>query len=159
MKHNKYTKEQLINAISNSTSIRQSLLSLGIAAQGGNYRVIHNAIKTYNIDISHFKQQSWAKDKIFGPKKNLEDYLSNKFPIQSYKLKLKLLQEKIFPYMCSNCKSTTWMDQKIPLELDHIDGNHKNNNLNNLRLLCPNCHALTDNYRGKNIKCSKLSSE
>jgi len=42
------------------------------------------------------------------------------------------------------------MDQPIPLELDHIDGNHQNNALDNLRLLCPNCHSLTPTFRGKN---------
>lgn len=44
----------------------------------------------------------------------------------------------------------TWMGKKISLELDHIDGNNKNNLISNLRYLCPNCHALTPTYRGKN---------
>lgn len=50
------------------------------------------------------------------------------------------------------CGNTEWLDKHIPLELHHINGNHKDNRLSNLQLLCPNCHALTDNYRGKNIK-------
>jgi len=48
------------------------------------------------------------------------------------------------------CKQITWLEKDIPLELHHIDGDHSNNELSNLTLLCPNCHALTDNYRGKN---------
>jgi predicted HNH restriction endonuclease len=40
----------------------------------------------------------------------------------------------------------------IPLELHHIDGDKTNNTLENFQLLCPNCHALTDSYRGKNVK-------
>lgn len=44
------------------------------------------------------------------------------------------------------------MGEPIPLQLDHIDGNHTNNKLENLQILCPNCHAKTPTYCGKNIK-------
>lgn len=52
--------------------------------------------------------------------------------------------------VCSSCKGETWMGNPIPLELDHIDGNAGNNRLDNLRLLCPNCHALTPTHKAKN---------
>lgn len=62
---------------------------------------------------------------------------------------------------CECCGLEEWNGEKIPLEVHHIDGNHLNNVLENLQLLCPNCHALTDNWRGKNIKKSeqKIISE
>ena len=44
----------------------------------------------------------------------------------------------------------TWNGQTIPLELHHVNGNNKDNSLENLQLLCPNCHALTSNYRNRN---------
>ena len=150
MSRAKYTENELKTAIQNSTSIRQALIFLGLAGKGGNYRVIHRAINKYNIDISHFNGQGWSKNKIIGPKRSIEEYLSNKFKIQSYGLRNRLLKEGILEYVCSNCLLNKWLTGPIPLELDHIDGNHENNNLSNLRLLCPNCHALTDNYRGKN---------
>lgn len=53
-------------------------------------------------------------------------------------------------HICSICKSTTWNNQPIPLELDHIDGNSYNNTRSNLRMICPNCHAQTPTYKGKN---------
>lgn len=52
--------------------------------------------------------------------------------------------------MCENCKMTEWLGQPIPLEVHHKDGNRHHNELANYELLCPNCHALTDSYRGKN---------
>lgn len=51
---------------------------------------------------------------------------------------------------CGNCKNTEWMGAKIPLEVHHIDGDSTNNHPDNLDLLCPNCHALTDTYKAKN---------
>ena len=53
-------------------------------------------------------------------------------------------------HVCSRCEGTTWQGVPIPLELDHRDGDHRNNSRTNLRILCPNCHALTDTYKGRN---------
>lgn len=53
-------------------------------------------------------------------------------------------------YKCEVCGLSEWMGQSIPLELDHIDGNADNNSPENLRLICPNCHAQTETYKGAN---------
>jgi hypothetical protein len=51
---------------------------------------------------------------------------------------------------CMMCGNTEWLEQPIPLELDHIDGDASNNLPINLRLICPNCHALTPTWKGRN---------
>ena len=150
MKLYKYTKKQLKDAVVSSTSMRQVLIQLGVAPFGGNYDVLRNALKHFNLDTSHFRGQAWNKGLSTGPKQPIEKYLSNEIEIQSYKLKNRLPKEAIFKHKCSNCRRTTWIGKPIPLELDHINGNNKDNNLENLRLLCPNCHALTPTYRSKN---------
>ena len=86
-------------------------------------------------------------------KMTLIKYLANSKDIQSNKVRIKLLEEGYKEYKCESCGLTTWLDQPIPLELHHKDGNRENNTLENFILLCPNCHAFTDSYRGKN--CAK----
>lgn len=71
---------------------------------------------------------------------------------QSHKLRKRLLNEGYKSHQCENCFLSEWQGNQIPLELHHVDGNRYNNTLQNLKLLCPNCHALTDTYRARNIK-------
>ena len=150
MKLHKYTIEQLKEAILASTSMRQTLMKVNVAPYGGNYDVLRKAIHHFNLDTSHFAGQAWNKGKTLPSKVSLEQYLNNEMPIQSFKLKNRLLKEKIFEAKCFSCNATEWLDEEIPLELNHINGDNKDNRLINLRLLCPNCHALTPTYRSKN---------
>lgn len=154
MKQRKWNEEQLREAVKNNKSIRGVLIDLGLAPKGGNFATIKKAIKTYNIDSSHFTGQLWNKGGhvICNPAASLESILNNEVSYLSHKLKIRLIREGIKEEVCEMCGNKEWLGHKIPLELHHIDGNHNNNNLNNIQLLCPNCHALTDNYRGKKIK-------
>ena len=73
--------------------------------------------------------------------------------------KYKKLIIENFGYECSECLLSEWRCKPISLELDHIDGNNKNNDLSNLRLLCPNCHSQTETFRGRNIKGQDISDD
>jgi hypothetical protein len=147
----RFDEKPLREAVIQSKSFRQVLQVLGIVAAGGNYDTLKRYIKKYQIDTSHFTGQLWSKGIIIGPKQPIEEYLSNQRYITSYKLKNRLFEEKILARQCMECRLTSWRDRPIALELHHKDGNKDNNNLSNLSILCPNCHAQTTNYRGKNI--------
>jgi hypothetical protein len=149
-----YTKEHLEPIVKKCFSIREVLIALQKKPCGGNYKTINKYL--IGIDTSHFKGRKWNKGRTFQAKRPISDYLGNKAPIKSYKLKKRLIREKIVESKCSGCKLEKWLDYPIPLELHHIDGDHANNKLSNLCLLCPNCHALTPTYRGKNIGKSNL---
>ena len=86
------------------------------------------------------------------PKMNLEDYLANSTDIQTNKVRKKILEENIKAHKCECCGLETWLGQPIPLEVHHKDGDRSHNELSNFELLCPNCHAFTDSYRGKNSR-------
>ena len=82
----------------------------------------------------------------------LEQYLSESKDIQTNKVRTRLLEEGYKEHRCECCGLVTWLDKPIPLELHHKDGDRTNNTLENFQLLCPNCHAFTDSYRGKNSR-------
>ena len=86
------------------------------------------------------------------PKKTSLEYASKSHGVKSHILKNKLLDEKIRERKCEKCKLSVWNGSEIPLELHHIDGNRFNNEIKNLEILCPNCHAQMPNNSGKNIK-------
>lgn len=153
----KYTDEQLIEAVKTSLSIAEVCRKLGIKAVGGNYATIHNKINKLNLDTTHFTGKAWnqgLKYKVVVLAKPLQEILKENILYPSYKLKLRLIKEGLKEEKCECCGNTEWLGQPIKLELHHINGNHNDNRLENLQLLCPNCHAYTDNYRGKNIKWS-----
>ena len=83
----------------------------------------------------------------------LEEYLATSVDIQSNKIRIKLLAEGLKEHKCECCGLEIWLGRPIPLELHHKDGNRHNNTIENFALLCPNCHAFTESYRGKN--CAK----
>ena len=147
----KYTEEQFIEAVKTSTSVRQVLSKIGVKEAGGNYKVAKDKIKRLNLDTSHFTGMGWLKGQTHKhTTKPIEYYLTEDSYHQSYKLKLRLISEGIKNHRCECCGITEWRGQPTPIELDHINGNNRDNRLENLRLLCPNCHAQTPTYRGRN---------
>ena len=99
-------------------------------------------INLFEIDISHFTGQAHRKGKKALNKKSVESYLTSNSSIPSSRLREKLLEANYFQRRCYHCSMTEWNGEPIPLELHHIDCNHNNNELENLNILCPNCHAL-----------------
>ena len=154
----KYTMEQFVSAVANNYNVRQVLTELGLKPAGGNYSFAKRRIKELSLDTSHWgtvkNRQGWAKGKKFPEKsKPIEHYLiEGNISIGSNKLKKRLFKENYFEKKCYKCNRTEWNDLPIRLELEHINGKHNDNRIRNLTILCPNCHAQTDTYRGKNKK-------
>lgn len=148
-------EEELRNVIEKSKNRKEVFKYFGLhESSNHSYKIINYYIKHYNIDISHFKAYGEGAIKHSKCQKiSLHDIFCGNHPLYStYKLKNKLLNENIFNSECSNCKLSEWNSLPIPLDLDHINGIATDHRLENLRLLCRNCHAQTDNFCGKNVK-------
>lgn len=156
-KWEKFTRQEIEQFVKESDSYAQLALKCGYGKTSGSYlKQMKQMITQFNLDISHFTGQGWLSGKTYESDKYMpfEEYIKNG-NVQTNKLRKKLLREGLKEHECECCKNTTWNGQSIPLEVHHIDGNKDNNDLSNLQLLCPNCHALTDNYKGKNTKKHK----
>lgn len=155
MKKRSWTESQLTEAVKKSKSYRQVLFCLNLKSAGGNYAQVKKYIQEYNLDKSHFTGRGWNKGlKGFGkPIIPLEKILVQDSDYQSYKLKKRLFSSGLKQQRCEMCEwNKKSLDGRLPLELDHINGNSKDNRLENLRVLCPNCHSLMPHYRGRNRK-------
>ena len=151
-KKRNWSVEQLTLAVKNSFSYRQVLAKLNLIPAGGNYDQLKKYLKEYDLDISHFKGKAWNKGLtgIGKPRLKLNEILGKNTYFQSFKLKYRLFAAKLKPMHCEKCgwaKKT--FDGYLPLELHHINGDRHDNRLKNLLILCPNCHSLQPNHRGR----------
>lgn len=160
MPSKRYTDEEFIVAVEKSTSIRQVLIKLDLSPKGGSYRTVHRKVKELDLDISHFTGQGWNTAKGLKNPHYISafEYLGTDKEISSHELRIKLYKENILEEKCSLCGlGPEWQGKSITLQLDHINGCSSDNRLENLRIVCPNCHSQTPTFRGRNIT-PKLSS-
>ena len=161
MTRRRWTEDQLIEAVAQNTTVAGVVRQLRLIAAGGNYRSVNRVIAQLGLDTSHFKGQGWSRGLRLdqGPRRPLADVLTADSPYLSNTLKRRLLKAGLKSPNCEGCGRSTWNGLPIPLELDHVNGVHDDNRLENLRLLCPNCHAQTPTYRGRNIGKSRRLSQ
>lgn len=152
-KWKQFSEEQFNLFVKESKSYRELGEKLGYCINaGGSMTSLKNAVEFYNSDISHFLGRGWNK----------ENYDYRSFENGTIKTSGETTSNPLIALRgrkCEECGIEVWNEQPINLEVHHINGNRLNNELKNLRLLCPNCHSYTSTFRGKNINAKKRISE
>ena len=122
---------------------------------GHNYRTLLKRTEEDGLDISHF-QARFGKQRV--PQRPLSELLREGIPCKSKTLKSRLVRERPLTETCSLCGlEPIWHGKHLQLHLDHINGQHLDNRLENLRLLCPNCHSQTATYAGRKSESGRIS--
>jgi hypothetical protein len=150
----KRTKEEIIEASKTTNSATAAASKLNIK-----YGTYKKYAKLFDVWDTNQSGKGISKPIVDGDSRKilLSEILEGKHPsYQSNKLRIRLFKENIKKEKCESCGLTEWLGKKISLEVDHMDGNPYNHILDNLKILCPNCHAQTETYRGKNVKNKRV---
>ena len=151
MSRRKYSIEEVRQSVRENKSIAGVLRQLGLRPIGGNYRTIQRLIHEQGLDTGHFTGQGWNVGLVFQPRKAISDkevFIKDSNYKCSWRLRERYKKATGIT-SCQECGLDSWRGVTIPLEIHHINGDNTDNRLENLQLLCPNCHALTNNYRGR----------
>ena len=143
-----FSKEELEQFVKESTSLHQVALKCGYGENSGSANAaIKQMIELYHFDTSHFFELN-------GISHNKGQYNYDRFQKGIYLKPAHMIDAiiNLRGWECECCHNKKWQGKKIPLEVHHIDGDSTNNKLENLQLLCLNCHAQTENFRNNNSK-------
>lgn len=146
-----WTDATMVKVVAASRSVSEVGRRLGYRPSGGIYRMLVGHFRRLGLDTSHFTGQAWARGRTApgSRRRPLEDVLVRGSRVGSSDLRRRLVAAGLKDARCEHCGLTEWRGQPLPLALDHINGDHTDNRIDNLRILCPNCHALTDTWCGR----------
>ena len=147
------SEDQIRDAVEKSRSFAQVLTRLGYSPGGRRQSELILRVRAMGLDTFHFSGQSWrrgSRTPVVSAVPLDEILVEGRFSTTAH-LKRRLLAAGLKEARCEVCRRRRWNGAPIPLELDHANGRRDDNRLSNLRLLCPNCHAQTPTYRGRNM--------
>ncbi|MFD4610795.1 HNH endonuclease signature motif containing protein [Streptomyces sp. NPDC058440] len=149
-------EDRLRDAVKHSTSYADVMRSLGLDVNDTNHRRIRRTAARLGLDTSHFKRRSWARPEHPAPAPIAHRVLvvlpsdagrTNRTQLH------RALNEIGVPYACESCGNAgEWLGQPITLQIDHINGDWRDNRRENLRYLCPNCHSLTETWCRQKVR-------
>jgi len=146
-----WTDEDLIKAVAESVTVREVIGKLGLSrTAAGNHTTVSKHVVRLGLDITHFTGKASGHGGT--PRRSLTVILTENSTFATHNLLKRLVAEGLKTRQCEMCGLTEWLEKPISLELDHINGIPNDHRLENLRVLCPNCHSTTPTWRGRKNK-------
>lgn len=137
--------EDLPNIIKECSSMPELLKKMGLQIAGGSRKTARKYIKKFNLNVDHFDMTPCRR------KYKNEELFCKNCTIHRSTVKDYIINYNLIKYECSKCGNMgSWLNEKLTLQIEHINGTNNDNRLENLTFLCPNCHTQTLTFAGKN---------
>ncbi|MBV9926015.1 MAG: HNH endonuclease [Acidobacteria bacterium] len=154
-KKRSYTREEFVQAWLTSKTVGEVAKKLGRNRSGGGYVVLKTAARELSLPTDHMIEYGFSTGPSYNRYRSIPlsaILIKDSSYTNIARLKIRLLREGLLEARCDeeDCGLTDWKGRPIALQLDHINGDKFDHRIENLRLLCPNCHSQTDTFAGRN---------